>query len=621
MSDLLLGAIIAGPIALGILAWITPTWSLKRAIVIASALLTAAAGVWFCAQGSRVCTVHLPYAAQILEILLVLAVIVLGIAVRSWLVFLLGIFQALVATAEFLWTGAAGHGEGSAAFVVDPLSMVMVLIITLVGSCIVVYAVGYMHRHGEHAPSTAASMGMFFFFLIGFLGLMNGLVLTDSLKWLSVFWEGTTLCSFFLIRHDGTEEARRNARTALVINTIGGAAMALAGAAAQFRFGEETVSGLMARSWLLPVALLVLATFTKSAQMPFQKWLLGAMVAPTPVSALLHSSTMVKAGSYLILRLSPSFAGTPLAVVVALAGAFTFAVASALAIGQGNGKKVLAYSTIANLGLIVACTGINSPLAYAAAIIILAFHAVTKALLFMCVGTIEQQIGSRQIEDMSGIMFKMPVTTTIAAIGMVSMIMPPLGMLIGKWIAIEASVQMPIVLFLLVIGSALTVFFWAKWIGRIITSSHHESYPPETLPVTMSVTMLLSLIAVVFCGFAALPIYTCWIQPMTKATGASVDAFMGWPIIMTLGGVLLAIFISLAVFRRGSVRLPYLCGENVGGQPREGYSFASISDEPVEALVTSYYLPSIFGEEVLTRAGNLVALLIVVSMFARIVLP
>ena len=133
----------------------------------------------------------------------------------------------------------------------------------------------------------------------------------------------------------------------------------------------------------IPLALIAVAGLTKAAQMPFSTWLTGAMVAPTPVSALLHSSTMVKAGVYLLVLFAPLFSQTWVGVFLALIGAFTFVVTSALAISQSNAKKVLAYSTIANLGLITACAGIGTPEAIMAAILLIIFHAVSKALLFL----------------------------------------------------------------------------------------------------------------------------------------------------------------------------------------------------------------------------------------------
>jgi ech hydrogenase subunit A len=223
------------------------------------------------------------------------------------------------------------------------------------------------------------------------------------------------------------------------------------------------------------VALLCLAGMTKAAQFPFQPWLLGAMVAPTPVSALLHSSTMVKAGVFLVVRLSPLYAGTIMGQMGAVAGAFTFVAASALAIGQSNGKRVLAYSTIANLGLIISCAGIGTPVALTAAIFLIIYHAISKGLLFMCVGTIELRIGSRDIEDMQGVFRLMPLTSVIMVIGMLSMLLPPFGVLMTKWLAIEAAVRLPVGLVLIVLGSGFTVVFWVQWIGNVLTMSHYTA--------------------------------------------------------------------------------------------------------------------------------------------------
>lgn len=637
MTNYLLAACIIGPIVLGVLAWLMKPWAIRGFIAVAAGLLTAAAGIALCFQGVQTVTVHLPYAAQIAEGILILVIIGLGIKAKSKTVLLLGIGQAVLAAFEMTGSSAHAAAAGESGFVIDKLGMIMVLIISIIGSAIVVYAIGYMKRHEHHAPATAASTGRFFFFVIGFLGLMNGLVLSDSLKWLAVFWEGTTLCSFFLIGHDGTDEARANARRALIINTIGGACMSLAGFLALEQFGGEQVSSILKQTnpslFLLPVALLCVASMTKSAQMPFQSWLLGAMVAPTPVSALLHSSTMVKAGSYLVLRLAPAIQGTKLSAVIAIAGAFTFALTSALAISQSNGKKVLAYSTIANLGLIVACVGIGTPLAYAAGLFILIFHAVTKAMLFMSMGAIEQETGSRNIEDMSGLMFKMPLTATIAAVGMVAMIMPPLGMLIGKWMAIEAAIMNPLVLALLVLGSALTMFFWAKWIGRIITASHHDKYTVESMPASMKSILVICALAVVLLSFASVPLFSMVISPISSSVMAAVpmtvhglkmpsladaDMFMQWPIFMVLGVGLLAVVLAMALFRKGNVRAPYLCGENVSEDPSVSYEFRSLMDAKFPAHLSSYYFESIFGEGRLTKWANLIALLIIFTIFSRI---
>ena len=163
---------------------------------------------------------------------------------------------------------------------------------------------------------------------------------------------------------------------------------------------------------------MALAAFTKSAQFPFHSWLLGAMVAPTPVSALLHSSTMVNAGVYMTLRITPALRGTQISWVVALIGAFTFMLTAILAVNQRVSKGILAYSTIGNLGLIILCAGINTPLSYAAALTLLLFHSLAKGLLFMCAGIVENRVHSRLIEDWEGLLGRLPFTTMVMLVGM-----------------------------------------------------------------------------------------------------------------------------------------------------------------------------------------------------------
>ncbi len=183
----------------------------------------------------------------------------------------------------------------------DQFSMIMCMVISIIGSLICVYGLAYMKEHEHHLKLASSRQGRFFFFMVLFLGAMNGLVFSNNLLWLYFFWEVTTFCSFMLIKHDDTEIAVKNATRALWMNMLGGVAFVFAmiifrsqgmPLSLQEIITAESASKLM----LLPVGLLCFAGFTKAAQVPFQSWLCGAMVAPTPVSALLHSSTMVKAG-------------------------------------------------------------------------------------------------------------------------------------------------------------------------------------------------------------------------------------------------------------------------------------------------------------------------------------
>ena len=183
----------------------------------------------------------------------------------------------------------------------------------------------------------------------------------------------------------------------------------------------------------LPLMCLALAGMTKSAQLPFSTWLLGAMVAPTPSSALLHSATMVKAGVYLLIRLSPALEGNMVGLIVSSIGGFTFIMASMMAIAQNDAKKVLAFSTISNLGLIVGCTGIGAEETVWAAVFLMIFHSASKSMLFQSVGAAENTLGSRDIEDMHGLIIRVPKLAYIMGIGIAGMYLAPFGMLISKW--------------------------------------------------------------------------------------------------------------------------------------------------------------------------------------------
>lgn len=625
--EALIALLVLGPLLFGLLMLTGVKGAARTGLVALAGITTIGAGValpFFIDVQQVGLPPFLTRAGTWIEPLVILTVLAIGVSIRSWLVSLMAVGQLGLCVAGFLMS----HEEATPdKLVVDPLAMIMVLIVSVIGSLIAIYAIGYMNQHEHHAPATAASSNRFFFVLISFLGLMNGLVLVDNLKWLAIFWEGTTLCSFFLIGHDGTADAKASARRAITINVFGGLAMSLGIFLAAHQTGGESLQAVLAKGPLtvLPIALLVLATMTKSAQMPFQSWLLGAMVAPTPVSALLHSSTMVKAGSYLVLRMTPGLHDSPLAIVVAIAGAFTFVLTSALAIGQSNAKKVLAYSTIANLGLISCCAAIGTPLAFAAGLTILVFHAVSKALLFLCVGTIEQSIGSRDIEDMGGLLFKMPLTTTIAIVGMISMMMPPFGMLIGKWMAIESAVRHPSVLLMLVLGSALTIFFWAKWLGRITTTSYHEKYAIESISPWMRTVLTVMGIGVVTLSICALPVYERVIKPVSLSVFNplgingqpslldSVSTFLSWPMVVILSAIILALVTSALLFKPSRLSLPFMCGENIACDETT-FSFRSIADAPSTALLTSYYLP-LFGETKITSWANPLAALIVLSLF------
>ncbi len=640
---LLVLLLVAAPIAAGFLALVDGLPARRLAAVAAALALLAGAGLVLTHgpgrfdAGALAAGLPLGRLRGFLDVLLLAYVALTGWRLRRPALVLLAALQV----SAVLYLDLIAGGESSR-LVLDGLSTVFVLVVSVVGSLVALFSLPYMREYERHARGTAGAR-RFFAVLLTFLGVMNGLVLADDLHWVYFFWEATTLASFWLISHPQTPEAIANATYALVVNSLGG--LAFVGALILLRRGGGTsLVHLVAQSGVLaggvgpggvpagnpavlwPLGLLLFAAFVKAAQFPFQRWLTGAMVAPTPVSALLHSSTMVKAAVYLVLRLAPVFRGTSLALGVAAYGAFTFFAGSAAAVGQANGKKVLAYSTIANLGLIIACAGAGTTGALAAALLLLLFHAATKALLFLCVGTIEHGIGTRNIEEMEGVMWKMPVTTAITVLAMLAMVVPPFGMLIGKWLAIESTVRTPLVLAFVILGSAFTLVFWAKWIGRILTVSYHRKFRWERLPVLLRLPKLVLLAAVSTASIGVAPFYDRLVRPVVvdqfEARGlvrtgggglvTGIGDFLPWPIFLVILAVLLLLLAMVSRLEPEDVRPPYLCGENADQKP--GTSFYSARDEVELAESGNYYLEAVFGEGAVRQWANPLALALLLLM-------
>lgn len=512
------------------------------------------------------------------------------------------------------------------AFYADQLSLVMVLVISIIGSLICIYAIPYMNKHEEHLHLETSRQPRFFMFMILFLGAMNGLVLANNIMWLYFFFEVTTFCSFMLIGHDGTEIAIRNSVRALWMNSLGGVAFVIGMIWAYNVTGTLDLQQIIAAgpavgALMIPLAFICLAGFTKAAQVPFQSWLLGAMVAPTPVSALLHSSTMVKAGVYVVLRIAPAFAGSFVSDGVALCGAFTFVACAALAISQSNGKKILAYSTVSNLGLIIACAGINTPAALTAAILLIIFHAVSKSLMFLCVGTIEQEIGSRDIEDMRGLYNRMPRTTILAVIGILTMILPPFGVLLAKWLAIESAAGNLFVVVMMALGSALTVIYWARWAGMMLSTAGADKPATERQETFIRMPLTLLAGAAVVLSLAAPVIYSSLVQPLFSApplesaggilTGP-MGAFAVYPLFFILGAGFLYALRAAKKARTIEPTAAYMGGLQIGDI--KDATFNGPMNAPVKLEAGNYYMNAVFGENVLTTPVNIAAIALIVLM-------
>jgi ech hydrogenase subunit A len=558
-----------------------------------------------------------------------LLIIWLGIKYKKYLASLLALIQCPL----LLWFELThGHeAEVGHQISIDNLSVIMVLIIGIVGTLICVYAVSYMKDFRHHHSDIKDRSPFFFFLMFIFLSAMFGIVLSNNLVWMYFFWEITTLCSFFLIGYTKTGEAIKNSFRALIMNLLGGLAFVVAIAVLGYfakildlnyliAVGVDDQSGLV----MIVVTLLCFAGITKAAQMPFNSWLLGAMVAPTPTSALLHSSTMVKAGVFLIIKLSPLLGVNNIidigpGFMVIMVGVITFLLASFAAVTQTNAKRVLAYSTIANLGLIIACAGLGTPEGVWAAIMLVIFHAITKSMLFLSVGTAEHNIGSRDIEDMDGLFGRLPNLAVIMMIGIAAMFLAPFGMLISKWAALQSFVDDGNVWAILLIcfGSAVTLFYWGKWLGKLSAivanrqNTQNDIHKGEwfVLGSHVGLVILISLGFPFVSQYALLPYLDgVFSGGLTESQSMALSSDN-----MLIMVILVALIIVLPLLFYGHTKkriVPlYMAGANEG----DNLTFYGSMGKDVPVSLRNWYMEGIFKEKLMNRIG-IIATCIIFAM-------
>lgn len=335
------------------------------------------------------------------------------------------------------------------AFALDGFSLLFGLLISGIGALVLLYANGYLAGHPH--------LGHFTGYITLFMMAMLGVILADNLLLLFLFWELTSISSYLLIGFKHTDDkARKAALQALLVTGSGGLAL-LAGLVLLGQIGGTfTLSLLLQQQELIQdhalytpmVLLILLGAATKSAQFPFHFWLPNAMAAPTPVSAYLHSATMVKAGVYLIGRLAPVLGGSTLWMgLVTTLGAVTLLVGAWLAWQQTDLKRILAYSTVSALGTLFLLLGLGTAVAIKGAMVFLLAHALYKGALFMVAGTVDHETGTREITQLRGLRQAMPITAVAAGLAGLSMVgVPPLFGFIGKELVYETTLYAPLAL-------------------------------------------------------------------------------------------------------------------------------------------------------------------------------
>jgi multicomponent Na+:H+ antiporter subunit A len=411
------------------------------------------------------------------------------------------IAQGLTISENYTWIPRFGINLN---FRLDGLSFLMALLITGIGTLILIYASGYLK--GNEANTR------FYTIIQIFMAAMLGLVLSDNLIAMFIFWELTTVSSFLLVgfNHENLE-ARKKALQALIVTAGGGLAMfagiLLLGNVA----GTYQVSELIQHHELIKnhklyeaiVILICLGAFTKSAQFPFHFWLPNAMAAPTPVSAYLHSATMVKAGIFLLARLTPVLGGTSFWLhLLVYVGGFTMILAATLGLIYRDLKKILAYSTLSVLGIITLLIGMGTEFSFKAAIMMLFAHALYKATLFMVAGSIDHEAGTRDITKLSGLRKVMPWTFAAAALAALSQAgFPPFTGFLAKEYFYGSALDhnMKFLLITCAFISSMFLFVLAfkigfhPFLGRENKKIHAHEAPPSMLfgPITLGFLGLL----------------------------------------------------------------------------------------------------------------------------------
>jgi multicomponent K+:H+ antiporter subunit A len=417
------------------------------------------------------------------------------------------VFRGEVVQAQASWLPGLGL---NANFFLDGLGFLFALLILGIGLLIIIYARFYLSRKDP--------MGQFYTYLLLFQGAMVGIVLSDNILMLVVFWELTSLSSFLLIgywRH--LPDGRQGARMALAVTGAGGLALIggmliLGQIAGSYDLSVilQNKDAVQASPLYLPALLLILGgCFTKSAQFPFHFWLPHAMAAPTPVSAYLHSATMVKAGLFLMARLWPVLAGTDAwFYIVATTGLITMVVAAIIALFKDDLKGLLAFSTVSHLGLITMLLGFGTKFAAVVAVFHIINHATFKAALFMSAGIIDHEAHTRDIKRLGGLRKLMPVTFVLAAIASLSMAgIPPLNGFLSKEMMLDAAAHTEwlgnpmLILAVATFGALFSAAYSFRYIAHVFLGPLRDDYPSKPhdpgLGLLFSPALLVCLVVLI----------------------------------------------------------------------------------------------------------------------------
>lgn len=502
------------------------------------------------------------------------------------------------------------------AFRLDGFAVVMVLVVSLIGFLVMAYSIAYF----DHDDTFVRFVGLF----VAFAGAMTGLVLSSDLFTMFVFWELTSVCSFLLIGlNDRSATARSAALRALLVTGAGG--LCLLGGVALFQviagtssFAELAADPPVGTTATVAAVLVLVGAFTKSAQFPFHFWLPGAMAAPTPVSAYLHSATMVKAGIVLMARMAPIFGHLDVwRWLVVVCGGTTMVLGGVRAMRQVDAKLLLAFSTVSQLGFLTILVGLGVPGATYAGVAHLVAHAVFKAGLFLGVGVIDHATGTRDIRELSGIGREMPVVATLMCLAGASMagLIPLFGFATKEKALValldaDAGAVGSVALGVVVVGSVLSAAYTVRLLRGLLGTkpslehpAHVHHAPGRLLTVPVASFAAASLVG----GLAAGAVGGWLVAASTSLDPAAQSKLALWP------GVNTALMISLSVVAIGAVigwRVPV-----VAPPQRSRVSGERIFQQTYDGLIGGSKRIT-----VVTQSGSLLAYLAIVMTVVSVVL-
>ena len=505
MNGYLIGLLIGLPVVLAGFLLLNRNRALQKAgVILMAAVLLGSAGL---ALSMRTAIVSMP--AGLADLGLPLSVVA-NLAVLAGLAYLSRAWKnrwigglLVVQAGMLIWLAVSGRGVSQYGFfVLDHLALLMLLLVNGTGALALLFSLKYMERHEQRRGIDGKRSALFIAAAAFMTPAMSGLLLADHLLWLLFFWQSLIVAGFILISHDRTAMALKNGRSFVGWQLFGGAVF-LAGAIGVHSLARTlTISELLvfndANLTLLPVAFLVMACLVMAAQFPFQAGLLHCAAAPTPAAVMLQAVTLVNAGIYLMIRISPLLMNTWLAKVVAVIGMFSFAAAALLALMQHDSKRVFIFSTISCAGLAIALASLANLQAIYAAILLTLLHGATKTLLLLATSG---NASSR-------------LSMSLTLLAALSMLLPPFGIPLMQWTALEAVTQNPVAVLLLVAGIVISMLYWARFIvKRLETIGQAGAAKLEPL---YAFPQIAAAVALVLLGLFSVPFTNWLIAPVLR---------------------------------------------------------------------------------------------------------